>query len=128
MTAFVLVLTSGLLALAGLALDGGLALAAKVRAVAHAESAARAGAQAIDLNAFRAHGRRHLAPAQVVADAHRYLATVSATGSVTVTDNTVTVIVTATHTTLVLGLVGITRLTVHGIGRAQPHDDVTGTP
>ena len=44
-TAFVVVLMTAILALAGLALDGGLALAATVRAVGQAESAARAGAQ-----------------------------------------------------------------------------------
>ena len=75
MTAFVVVLTIGIFTLAGLTLDGGLALAAKVRANGQAEAAARAGAQAIDLGAYRASGALHLVPAQPVADAQSYLAT-----------------------------------------------------
>nr|WP_086828696.1 hypothetical protein [Allokutzneria sp. NRRL B-24872] len=123
MSAFVLVLTTGLLALAGLTLDGGLALAAKITASAHAESAARAGASAIDLAVYRAHGTRQLDPAKAATDARRHLAAIGARGSVTVTGNTVTVTVAATHTALLLGLIGISQLTVHGTGNAQPHDD-----
>jgi len=41
---------------AGLVIDGGLGLAAEVRATDEAQSAARAGAQAIDLAAYRQAG------------------------------------------------------------------------
>ena len=123
-TAFVVVLTTGILALAGLTLDGGLALAAKVKANDDAESAARAGAQAIDLMAYRATGTLRLVPAQAVADAQRYLATVGAFGTVTVSGDTVTVTITATHGTQLLGLVGISSLTVHGTGSAHPQRGV----
>lgn len=123
-TAFVLVLTVGILALAGLTLDGGLALSAKVQANGQAESAARAGAQAIDLTAYRSTGALHLVPAQAVAAAHSYLATVGAQGSVTVSGDTVTVTITATHRTQLLGLVGISSLTVHGTGSAHPQRGV----
>lgn len=70
-TAFVVVLVTAILALAGLTLDGGLALAAKVRANGEAEAAARAGAQAIDLTAYRNTGAMQLIPAQAVADGLR---------------------------------------------------------
>src|SRR5687768_354668 len=73
-SAFVVVLTAAVLALAGLALDGGLALAAKTRANGQAESAARAGADAIDLAIYRDTGQLVLVPAQAVARAQSYLA------------------------------------------------------
>ncbi|MGH8922355.1 MAG: pilus assembly protein TadG-related protein, partial [Actinomycetes bacterium] len=50
-SAFVVTVLVAILALAGLTLDGGLALADKVRANGQAEAAARAGAQALDLGA-----------------------------------------------------------------------------
>lgn len=124
MTAFVVVLTIGILALAGLTLDGGLALSAKVKAGGQAEAAARAGAQAIDLTAYRDTGTLQLVPAQAIADAHSYLATVGASGTVTVSGDTVTVTITATQGTQLLGMVGISSLTVHGTGSAHPQRGV----
>lgn len=124
MTAFVVVLTIGILALAGLTLDGGLALAAKVQANDQAQSAARAGAQAIDLTAYRATGALQLVPAQAVADAQNYLARIGASGTVTVSGDTVAVAVTAVEHTQLLGMVGISSLTVHGQGSAHPQRGV----
>jgi Flp pilus assembly protein TadG len=124
-TSFVVVLTTGILALAGLALDGGLALAAKVRANGQAEAAARAGAQAIDLTAYRDTGTLQLVPAQAVAAAQAHLTADGATGTVTVSGDTVTVTVTATRPTQLLGLVGIGSLQVHGQGSAHPQRGVT---
>jgi len=109
-TAFVVVLTIGILALAGLTLDGGLALAAKVQANGQAQAAARAGAQAIDLTAYRATGTLQLVPAQAVADAQSYLAGIGA--------------VTAIERTQLLGMVGISSLAVHGQGSAHPQRGV----
>lgn len=123
-TAFVLVLTVGILALAGLTLDGGLALAAKVRATGQAEAAARAGAQALDLAAYRTTGTVTLLPEQAVTGAHHYLAAVGAAGAVTVSGNTVTVTVTTTQPTQLLELVGITKLSVHGQAHAHPQRGV----
>lgn len=123
-TAFVVVLTIGILALAGLTLDGGLALAAKVKANGEAQAAARAGAQAIDLSAYRSTGTLHLVAAEAVADAHSYLAAVGAEGTVTVSGDTVSVTVTATQGTQLLGVVGISSLTVHGTGSAHPQRGV----
>ena len=123
-SAFVVVFTIGILALAGLTLDGGLALAAKVRANGHAEAAARAGAQAIDLSVYRTSGRLELVPTQAVAHAQSYLASVGATGTVTVSGDTVTVTVTASQRTQLLGLVGVASLSVHGSGHAHPQRGV----
>ncbi len=123
-SAFVVVLTLGVLALAGLTLDGGLALAAKVEANGQAEAAARAGAQAIDLTVYRTSNRLQLVPAQAVANAQSYLAAVGASGTVTVSGDTVTVTVTAAQNTQLLGMVGISSLTVHGTGSAHPQRGV----
>ncbi|UJW32622.1 pilus assembly protein TadG-related protein [Saccharothrix sp. AJ9571] len=124
-TAFVLALLIGLLALAGLSLDGGLALASKVRASGQAESAARAGAQALDLAAYRATGEVRLAPEQARDAARRYLAALPATGTVQVAGNTVIVQVTASYRTQLLSLVGIDDIQVHGQGSAHPQRGVT---
>lgn len=124
-SAFVVVLTAGVLALAGLALDGGLALATKVRANGQAEAAARAGAQAIDLAVYRDNGTLQLVPAQAVADARAHLAAEGATGTVTVSDETVTVTVTVSYATQLLWMVGVGPLQVHGQGSAYPRRGVT---
>lgn len=123
-SAFVVVLTLGILTLAGLTLDGGLALAAKVEANGQAEAAARAGAQAIDLTVYRTNNRLQLVPAQAVDNAQSYLAAVGASGTVTVSGDTVTVTVTASQNTQLLGMVGISSLTVHGTGSAHPQRGV----
>jgi hypothetical protein len=123
-TAFVVVLAIGILALAGLTLDGGLALAAKVKANGQAEAAARAGAQAIDLRAYRSSNHVQLVATQAVADAQRCLANVGASGTVTVSEDTVTVTITASQPTQLLGMVGISSLSVHGEGSAHPQRGV----
>lgn len=127
-SAFVVVLFVGLLVLAGLVLDGGLALGAKVRASGQAEAAARAGAQAIDLAAYRATGEVRLLPAEASAAAQHHLATVGATGTVTVSGDTVTVTVTASQKTQLLGIAGISSLSVQGTGSAQPQTVVATGP
>lgn len=123
-TAFVVVLMTGILALAGLGLDGGLALAAKIRAVGQAEAAARAGAQAIDLDTYRATGRLVLVPDLAVAAARTQLVAAGAEGEVSLRDGGVVVRVTATHVPRFLGLAGITELGVSGEARAVPQGGV----
>jgi hypothetical protein len=113
-TAFVVVLTAGLLLLAGLVLDGGLALAGKVRAIDEAQEAARAGAQQIDLAIYRAQNRVVLDPARAAASAQRYLAGTGDTGTVTVVGDSVTVTVTHRQATQLLRLAGVNRLLVTG--------------
>lgn len=121
-TAFVVVLTLGILALTGLALDGGLALTASTRARGQAEAAARAGAQAIDLTAFRTTGTLRLLPSEAADRAWAHLHAEGTSGAVTASANTVTVTVTAQQPTQLLSLVGITTITVHGHGTAQPQN------
>ena len=117
-TAFVVVFTLALLCMAGLVLDGGLALAAKVNAIDTAQAAARAGAQAIDIPLYRATGQITLDPQQAATDAERYLATTGHTGRVTVDGEQVTVTVTISQPTQILDLAGIDQLTETGTGSA----------
>ncbi len=117
-TAFVVIFTLALLAMAGLVLDGGLALAAKVQAIDDAQAAARAGAQAIDIPLYCTTGQITLNPQAAVADAERYLAASGHTGTVTVTGDQVTVTVSVTQPTQILSIVGIDSIGVSGTGSA----------
>lgn len=126
-SAFVVSFVLALLVLAGLVLDGGLALAAKIRADGQAEAAARAGAQALDLTAYRTDGTIRLIPEQANRNARAQLAAQGTTGAITVsTDSstdTVTVTVTTTQPIQLLGLIGIPSLPIHGHGSARPHQE-----
>jgi hypothetical protein len=125
-TAFVIIMVTAILLFAGLVLDGGLALAAKVRAVGEAQEAARAGAQEIDLAAYRATGTLRLLPQQASAAARGYLAAAGHSGTVSVAGNTVNVTVTISQPTELLGLIGIGSITVTGAGQAQPQRGIDG--
>jgi hypothetical protein len=117
-TAFVVIFTAALLLMAGLVLDGGLALSAKVQAIDDAQAAARAGAQAIDIPLYRATGQITLNPTQASADALRFLAAAGRTGTVAVDGNQVTVTVTITQATQILDVAGIDQLSESGTGTA----------
>jgi Flp pilus assembly protein TadG len=93
---FLAVIALALLMAGGLALDGGRKVAALREATHIADNAARAAAQAVDLDTLRAgHGVR-LIPDDAAAAANRYLASVGHTGTVTVDGDTATVTVTLT--------------------------------
>lgn len=125
-SAFVTVLVVAILALTGLTLDGGLALAAKVAASGQAQSAARAGAQMIDLTRYRTSGELLLDPDRAESAASEFLVAAGTAGTVRVAGDTVAVEVTATAPTQVLGLIGIRSLTVHGSGSAHARRGVNG--
>ncbi|GAA1029191.1 MULTISPECIES: TadE/TadG family type IV pilus assembly protein [Amycolatopsis] len=125
-TAFVVIMAVAALLFSGLVLDGGLALAAKVRAIGEAQEAARAGAQEIDLTAYRADGTLRLLPQQASAAARNYLAAAGHAGTVSVAGNTVNVSVTITQPTQLLGLAGLASITVTGTGQAQPQRGISG--
>lgn len=125
-TAFVVVIIIAVLLFAGLVLDGGLALAAKVRALGEAQEAARAGAQEIDLAAYRANGTLRLEPQQASAAARNYLAAAGHTGTVSVAGNTVHVTVTVSQPTQLLPLIGVGSITVTAAGQAQPQRGISG--
>ena len=123
-TAFVVVFMLALLVMAGLVLDGGLALAAKVQAIDDAQAAARAGAQAIDVPLYRSTGEITLDPAQASSDAEGFLARAGRTGTVSVTGDQVTVTVTITQPTQILSVVGVHSFTETGSGSAMAEQAV----
>ncbi|WP_261570147.1 pilus assembly protein TadG-related protein [Frankia gtarii] len=119
-TVFVVVLFAAFVMFGGLILDAGGALADKTSAMGVAQEAARAGAQHLDLTAFRQRGTVRLLPDQAVSAARAYLTQAGVTGTATVADNTVSVTVTTTHHNQLLGIVGLNTLTVTATGSAHP--------
>ncbi|MFJ3779793.1 hypothetical protein ACIPX0_49840 [Streptomyces sp. NPDC090075] len=124
-TPFVVILAVSIVMFAGLILDGGLALAAKIRAIGEAQEAARVGAQALNLAAYRESGALRMVPDEARARAQSYLASTDDTGAVSFTGDTITVTVTAHQHTQLLGLLGLDSLTVTATGSAHPVRGVT---
>jgi Flp pilus assembly protein TadG len=125
-TAFVVVMVMALILCAGLVIDGGLTLAAKVRATDEAQAAARAGAEEIDLAAYRQSGAVVLDPIQATATAEQYLASTGDHGQVAVAGDTVTVTVEATQPTQILGIAGLHSFTVSATANATAVRGITG--
>jgi Flp pilus assembly protein TadG len=125
-TAFVAVMVAALLLCAGLVIDGGLTLAAKVRAADEAQAAARAGAEEIDLATYRASGAVVLDPIQATQAAERYLASTGDSGQVAVARDTVTVTVQATQATQILGIAGLHTFTVSASASASAVRGING--
>ncbi len=124
-TAFVVVLTVALLAVAGLVFDGGLTLAAHRRAFNEAEAAARAGAQAVDLDALRAGRGVMVNRAEAERRVHDHLATSGYDATVQVEGALVHVQVRFQQGTTILSSLGVGPLTVHGEGEARAVRGVT---
>ena len=125
-TAFVVVMATALVLLAGLVLDGGLTLAARERALGLAQEAARAGAQGVNLDIYRQSEDLVLSPALATADARQYLASTGSQGTVQVTGNTVTVTVTITQPMQILDAAGLSAITVHASASATPDRSIFG--
>jgi hypothetical protein len=115
-TLFVAIAVVGLLALAGLVVDGG----AKVRAVQRADriaaEAARAAGQAVDLTSVLQGGevRVDRRAALVAAESHLRTAGVEGSARVVDTGRGVAVTTTISAPTVFLGLVGVPQFTVRG--------------
>lgn len=118
-TVFVVGLMLALMLVAGLVFDGGNVLAARQEAANAASSAARAGVQALDVTAARSSGGTPLDASAAIERAASYLAQTGYTGTASVQGNQVLVEVTITRQTFLLGLAGLTRITVHGRGEAR---------
>jgi Flp pilus assembly protein TadG len=110
-TAVVVVSVAGLFLFAGLVIDGGLALANKVRAADTAQEAARAACQHIDLAYLRATHSLRLDDSAARTAAREQVAAVGDTARVTVTGDKTQVTVTHVQKTQVLSLVGLKTLT-----------------
>ena len=118
---YIVVVALGLLAAAGLVLDGGAAFAARGAAATAAQQAARAGADALDPVSLRAGTPAGLTvnAAAARAAANRVLAAAGATGTVTAR---------VTGRTHVLSAVGVDELGGTGTFTAVPlHGTTTGS-
>lgn len=93
---FLAVIALALLMAAGLAIDGGRKVNALREASHLADNAARAGAQAIDLDTLRTTGNLQLLPDQASTRVDEYLTPLGHTANVTVAGDTVTVTVSLT--------------------------------
>jgi Flp pilus assembly protein TadG len=105
---YVVVITVGLLAMAGLVLDGGNALAAREQATDVAQQAARAGADALTPSSLRGSPTGLTAsPAAAQAAANRVLDTAGVTGTVNVDGADVSVTVVVHKDTTILSAFGV---------------------
>jgi Flp pilus assembly protein TadG len=120
------VLAMALFAVAGLVLDGGLALSAKAQALDAAQAAARAGAQELDLEVYRTRNIARLDPPQAATAARGWLASAGLHGDVNATTSTVTVTVRRTSRTQLLQLVGVRQLAVSASATAAAVQGVVG--
>lgn len=118
---FVVIMAFVVLVVIGLAVDGGGKVRALQRADNIAAEAARAAAQAIDLDQAATGGRKEVDPDRAVAAARQYLAAAGVSGTVTLSGDRqhVTVTVTAQYDPVILDLIGYGQLTVTGHGSAQ---------
>jgi len=126
-TVLMLFLTISMMITAGIVIDGGRAMAGRQRAANTAEQAARLGADQLDLAAMRSGARTPLNTAAARADAIAFVNASGSnmTGTVTITGDTVSVHVTHTMPTSLLGLIGITSFTQSARSEARPVRGVT---
>ncbi|WP_025620174.1 pilus assembly protein TadG-related protein [Salinispora cortesiana] len=125
-TPFVVLLAVALLAVAGLVLDAGLAISAKVQALDTAQAAARAGAQQLDLYAYRTRGVTQLDTTRAASTARSWLASAGVDGDVSATATTVTVTVRRSSHTQLLQIVGVQTLNMSASATAAAVQGVTG--
>lgn len=120
---FVIFLATAFLAMAGLVIDGGYAMAGSRRLTNHAEQAARIGADAINPASLRDGGEPRVDPAAAAVAARAYLDRVGSQGaSVSVHGDTVHVTIRDRKRTTVLSAVGITSLPISGSASARSID------
>jgi Flp pilus assembly protein TadG len=118
-TAFVVTMTIGLLACAGLVFDGGRLLGARLEAADHAENAARAGAQ--EVTALR-DGAWRLDPGEARRVAAAYLARMGVDGDVAVSGDEISVTAIVERDMTLLQLVGVGARSVSATRTARSVD------
>ncbi|KRD17957.1 TadE/TadG family type IV pilus assembly protein [Streptomyces sp. Root264] len=126
-TVFVAVCVLALLAIVGVAVDGGSKMRATERADYIAGEAARAGGQAIDPGDAITGTAIVVDPLHAQVAAQAYLRSAGATGTVSVSSDgkTLSVMVTGSYDTKFLSVVGIGSLSVVGHGKATLLHGVT---
>ena len=119
-TPLVVVIATALVLMGGLVVDGGVILAANRRAGAEAEAAARAGAQALDTDAYRRGEPARLDPAEAVRRAEEWVSRYGHAGRAAVVGpDTVEVQVSFSQPLSILGIIGLGPVAVDGTGRAR---------
>lgn len=114
-------------AVCGLVFDGGALINGKQRAINDAESAARAGAQAVDIGAvYTSDETRQLEPGQAEARARAFLDTQGWTGTVHADPTQVTVTITRTQSLTFLQTFGLGDRTITGSATARPQQGYAG--
>jgi Flp pilus assembly protein TadG len=130
LTLMLAVMFVGLLALAGLVVDGGAKLDAAENANAIAQEAARAGAGMVNQNNVYAHGTFTVDQSQALAAAQAYLASVASQGftgrAYPVGNDSIRVNVVVTQPTKILSIIGIDTVGGHGSATASLEAGVTG--
>lgn len=122
-TVFVIGMAIVLFVCAGLVVDGGLAINARMRVADDAEQAARVGADSVDLDELRAGGEVRIDTTLAANRAAEYLARRGygvGQYSVAVHDDGVRVSVSDTTNTAILGLVGVRKYDVRAGATAVP--------
>lgn len=102
LSTFMAVIAFALLMSAGLAVDGGRKVNALREASHLADNAARAGAQAVDLDTLRSTGQLRLLPDQATTQVDQYLERLGHTGEVSVAGDTITVTISLTVNPILL--------------------------
>jgi hypothetical protein len=118
-TVFVVSMTTALLLVAGLVLDGGRIISARREADAVAAAAARAGAQGIDEIGLRKTNGAPIGNLDAQARVHRYLAGTDFTGSANVSGEMISVNVHRTQQLSILSLAGLYSASIKGTGSAR---------
>ncbi|PSK89942.1 putative Flp pilus-assembly TadE/G-like protein [Murinocardiopsis flavida] len=119
-TAFVVIIALALVLLLALVLEGGAALGARSRALSLAQEAARAGAQQIDLDAYRAGDDITLDTDAAAQAAKDFLHRSGAEGTAYVEGDTVTA---TAHLNYTFSLLPLGTRTLSGTASASPHTD-----
>jgi Flp pilus assembly protein TadG len=128
-TVFVVAFATVLLVMAGLVVDGGLAINARQRVADDVEQAARAGSQHLDLVSLRDGGLVRIDPGAAQIAARNFLAKRDYPASgigVTATEQEVTVTAEIEQPTALLSLIFIDHFTVRAQGQARPAVGITG--
>jgi len=124
---FLLMLAVVMLLVAGLVVDGGLGINARMRVADDAEQASRAGASAIDVGHLRAHdGQLVLDPEAARQEASSFLMALGygpSQFSVAVVDDRVTVTVRDRTETVLLNLVGLRTFEVRADATSSPRTE-----
>jgi len=127
-TVFVVIFMIALIGLAGLVIDGGVALAARRRAINEAQAAARAGAEALNEGLYRSTGTRKIDQGAAEANVASYMSRADPAAVYSVSfpaDDTVEVDEHFDQSMNILGAFGVSSITARGQGSARTVHGIT---